>query len=273
MTTAAAEVGDRIPSFAEYGDIITHIGDLTEVHHMVGGEGVTRWRQLFSPFHLRGGWDGPVEYVVLDPGVSCGAHLHNQREEIYYILAGSAAMRVNGQDWRVTAGDMVTCPIGTRHWIGTPTTADEPMAFLVVEMHPRGDGPGHDPELIPMGDRVTDAVGWWNYPGDDLVVATADLRRHLTGPWATFAQTEIPPDTAIGPHAAPPGTAQLVLPVTPVIGEVLPVTGEAEITVGDQQFKCGPGLPGLAIGAVSPVTVRNPSSSQPLQLITLSVRP
>lgn len=263
MTTAAADVADRIPAVAEYGDIITHISGLAQVHCMVGGEGVANWMQLFSPFHLRGGWDGPIEYVVLNPGVSCGAHLHTQREEIYYILVGSAAMRVNGQDLPVTAGDVITCPIGTRHWIGTPETADEPMAFLVVEMHPRAAGMPHEPQRIRMGERVIDVLGWWGYEGDDLDVATVELSRHLTGPWSTFAQAEIPPGTSIGPHRAPPGTAQLVLPVT----------GEGKITVGHEQVKCGAALPGLAIGAVSPVTVQNTSSSQPLKLITLSVRP
>lgn len=263
MTITAGGVMDRVPPAGEYGDVITPISGLAEVHCMAGGKGVTEWMQLFSPFHLPGGWDGPIEYVVLNPGASCGAHLHDRREGIYYILSGSAAMRVNGQDVPVTAGDVVTCPIGTRRWIGTPETAEEPMAFLVVEMHPRGAGLPQEPQRIRMGDRVTDALGWWEYPGDDLDVATVDLRRLLTGPWATFAQAEIPADTAIGPHRPPPGTAQLVLPVT----------GEVEITIGHEQVKCGPGLPRLAIGAVSPVTVRNTSTSQPLKLITLSVRP
>jgi mannose-6-phosphate isomerase-like protein (cupin superfamily) len=268
MTTiAAAEARDRISTSAEYGNVFAPISDLAQVHGMFGGEGVARWMQLFSPVYLAGGWDGTIEYVVLDPGVSCGAQLQDRRERIYYILAGSAAMRVNGQDLPVTAGDVITCPIGTRHWIGTPKTADEPVAFLVVEMLPRAAGLPHEFRQIPMGERVTDALGWWGYPGDDLDIATVNLRQHLTGPWATFTQAEIPPnmlpDTVIGPHQPLRGTAELVLPVS----------GEAVITVGDEQVKCGPGLPGLAIGAVSPVTVRNPSSSRPLKLITLSVVP
>jgi mannose-6-phosphate isomerase-like protein (cupin superfamily) len=263
MTATAAAEADRIPAATEYGDIITHISSPAEVHCMLGGKGVARWMQLFSPSHLRGGWDGPIAYEVLGPGVSSGAQLNDRREEIYYILTGSAAMRVNGQDLPVTAGDVITCPIGTRHWIRTPDTAAEPMACLVVEMHPRAAGLPREPQRIRMGERVIDVLGWWGYEGDDLDVAIVELSRHLTGPWATFAQTEIPPSTVIGPHRAPPGTAQLVLPVT----------GEGTITVGHEQVKYGPALAGLAIGAVSPVTVQNTSSSQPLRLITLSVRP
>ena len=67
------------------------------------------------------------------------------------------------------------------------------MAFLVVEMHPRAAGMPHERQRIRMGERVIDVLGWWGYEGDDLDVATVELSRHLTGPWSTFAQFEIPP--------------------------------------------------------------------------------
>jgi mannose-6-phosphate isomerase-like protein (cupin superfamily) len=274
MTTiAAAEATDQVLASAEHGDIITPISDLTAVNGLLGGEGVARWKELFGPLDLPG-YDGPIGYVVLDPGVSCGAHQHDAqicscgahlyvgKEEVYCILAGGAEMRVNGQELLAAAGDVITCPAGTQHWIGTPETADEPVAFLVVEMRPRAARPPRKPQHIRMGERVTDALGWWDYAADYLPVATVDLSRELTGPWGTLALAEIPPETVIGPRRAAPGTAQLVLPVS----------GEAVITVGHEHVKYGPGLP-VTIGAVSAVTVENTSSSQPLKLITLSVRP
>jgi len=263
MTALAAPAGARarqIPSADQYGDIVNRIGELSSVHHMVGGTGVTQWMQLFSPFHLAGGWDGPIEYVRLRPGVSCGHHLHDRREEIYYIIEGSAWMHVNGEELAVTAGDLITCPIGTYHSIGVDESAWDSMAFLVVEMSPGpGSGPVGVPEHFALNKRETDALGYWGHEGDDLTVATVDLNRHLTGAWGTFAQVEVPPQTTIGPRRPRSHTAQLLLTTS----------GQAEVMIGDEWHKWGPGL---AIGAVSPVAVRNPSEDQPLRFVTLAVR-
>jgi quercetin dioxygenase-like cupin family protein len=263
MTALAAPASTRArptPEADQYGDIVNRVGELASVEHMVGGTGVTRWMQLFSPFHLAGGWDGPIEYVRLGPGVSCGHHLHDKREEIYYIIEGSAWMHVNGEDLTVTAGDLITCPIGTYHSIGVDDTARDTMSFLVVEMSPgAGSGSALVPEHVSLGERATGTPGSWGHEGDDLVVAAVDLSRHLTGAWGTLAQVEVPPQTVIGPHNPRRHTAQLLLTTS----------GQAEVRLAGQWHAGGPGL---AIGAVSPVAVRNPSQEQPLRFFSLAVR-
>jgi quercetin dioxygenase-like cupin family protein len=262
MTALAPPAGARaraIPSAGQYGNIVTRVGELASVDRMIGGAGVTKWMQLFSPSHLAGGWDGPIEYLRLEPGASCGHHLHHRREEIYYIVKGDAWMHVNGEELTVTAGDLITCPIGTYHSIGVDDAAQDAMTFLAVEMSPgSGARPVRAPEHVSLNDREAGALGYWNYAADDLALATVDLSQHLTGAWGTLAQVEVPPQTTIGPHRPRPHTTQLLLTTS----------GHAEVELEDELYKGGPGL---AIGAVSPITVRNPSGDEPLRFVTLEM--
>jgi mannose-6-phosphate isomerase-like protein (cupin superfamily) len=258
MTATTISPARDIPPADSYGVITNDTGGLGEIRNLVGGTGTARWKQLINGMHLAGAW-GPVEYVELPPGASCGDHLHAEREEIYYIVDGSAVMHVNGQDVEVAAGDLITCPLGTVHGIGVPGEADQPMHFFVVELFPH-QGPPRAAVRIGVRDQLQPAPGYRGYTGDDVRVARVDLTRYFTGPWRSFTEIEVPADTAVSPYQAEPGTV-----------EVLFVTeGEAELTAGSQVLKGGHGLClGSSLG--SSLTVRNPSSSRVLRLISTQV--
>jgi mannose-6-phosphate isomerase-like protein (cupin superfamily) len=255
MTAITIGPAHRIPPASAYGVITNDADGMGEIQHLVGGTGTARWKQLINGMHLAGAW-GPVEFVELPPGASCGEHLHAEREEIYYIVDGSAVMQVNGQAVDVAAGDLITCPLGTVHGIGVPDGAREPMRFFVVEVFPQ-QGPPQPAVRIPVRSQLQPALGYRGYPGDDLQVARIDLTRYFTGPWSSFTEIEVPADSQLGPYQPEAGTA-----------EVLFVTdGEAEVTAGSQALKGGPGLcVGGSLDAT--LTVRNTSGTGVLRLIS-----
>ena len=53
----------------------------------------------------------------LPPGAKTTAHYHRRTEEIYYILEGSAVMRIGQQTRDVNVGDAIAIPPGEEHQI------------------------------------------------------------------------------------------------------------------------------------------------------------
>jgi mannose-6-phosphate isomerase-like protein (cupin superfamily) len=257
--TAATAVGaaPQIPPAARYGTITTDISGLGEVRHLVGGDGTARWKQLINGMHQPGGW-GCVEYVELQPGSSCGRHLHATREEIYYILSGSAQMVINGAAVPVAAGDMITCPLGTIHGIGVSAGAGETMRFFVVEVLPGTGPPPGPPVLVAMPSQLRDCQGYRGGGHDqDTRAAVVDLTRYLTGPWRRITLIEVPPDGVLGPYRLPAGVAEVLF-----IAD-----GSAEISAGEITVKGGAGLcAGTSLGTEA--TVRNLDAGQALMVIS-----
>jgi mannose-6-phosphate isomerase-like protein (cupin superfamily) len=66
--------------------------------------------------------------ATLPAGGRTERHHHAGSEEMYYLLAGEALMEIDGEEKRVTAGDAILIPVGTRHQI-TNTGADD-LTFL-----------------------------------------------------------------------------------------------------------------------------------------------
>jgi mannose-6-phosphate isomerase-like protein (cupin superfamily) len=257
MTVTAIRNGTRIPPITEYGIIFNDASGLGEVDHLVGGSGTARWKTIINGMHLPGPWN-VVEYVVIPPGASCGQHQHTATEEIYFILAGTAEMHIDGNPVQVREGDLITCPIGTVH--GIANHGEEDMRFFVVEVFP-GHGAAPAPERIPVHDQLRYVAGYRRNDGDELRVAQVNLTAHFTGPWRVFSEIEIPPGETIGPYHPPRGMAEVLFVVD----------GEAEVTAQAQVRKGGPGLcVGAALGAS--LTIRNCSDCKPLRLISTEVR-
>ena len=249
--------GTRIPPITEYGVIFNDASGLGEIDHLVGGTGTCRWKTVINGMHLPGQWN-VIEYVVIPPGASCGQHQHNETEEIYYILTGSAQMHIDGCPVEVRAGDLITCPIGTVH--GIANHGDEEMRFFVAEVFP-GRGAPSSAQLISVRGQLRYVAGYRHCEGDDLRVAQVNLARHFTGPWRSFTEIEIPPGEVIGPYHPPRGMAEVLFVVD----------GEANVTADSQVRKGGPGLcVGAALGTT--LTVRNGSDCTPLRLISTEVR-
>lgn len=260
MTAAGVTVGPqpRIPAAERYGVITGDITGLGTVRDLVGGKGAARWKQVINGMHLPGGGWGCVEYVELPPGASCGRHLHAEKEEIYYILAGTARMSVNSEELEVTAGDLVTCPLGTTHGIEAPASGGEPVRFFVVEAAPGLSGPVAPVVRVPMPAQLSACEGYrGGGHGQDTLVAVADLTLYLTGALQRFSLIEIPGGGELGPWQVPAGRAEVLF----VAG------GTAEVTAAGTRAQGGFGLTvGTSLAAT--VSIRNPDPANPLRVIS-----
>lgn len=260
--TSPLLIGDppEIPGPASYGLITSGVGVPAVIRNLVGGEGTARWTMLIYGMHLPGPW-GTVEYVELGPGSSCGTHLHDRREEVYYILGGAAVMTVNGRKVDVAAGDLVTCPLGTVHGIGVPDGAAEGMRMLVIEVSPGPSAPPRQPARITVPPLLAPCGGYrGGGHGQETRAAVVDLARHLTGPWRKFSLIEIPVGDSLGPYRLPAGTAE-VLFVQDGLGEI---TAAGTRFGASEGIAAGPGLD-------AEVLIRNISPRRPLLVLSAEV--
>jgi quercetin dioxygenase-like cupin family protein len=115
--------------------VVTTLDEPSDVYEMHGGELVARWKCLVRRNNLFGPWEA-VECSFLPPGGASGVHLHSRTEQFDYVVSGSGVMTINGTDHPVTAGDLITTCLGTRHGIRNVGTDD--LVWLVIEV----SGPG-----------------------------------------------------------------------------------------------------------------------------------
>lgn len=235
---------------AQFGPVVNDISGMGDTHELLGGEGSCRWKQLINGMHLNGPWNC-VEYVVIPPQASCGRHTHLQTEEIYYILRGAAEMDLNGEQVALTAGDLVTAPIGTSH--GTVNHGEADMEFFVVEVFPGTGSPPAPVRISVEHPSPGDPVRSENV--DQAVVHRVDLSSLFTGPWRSFATIELPPGATLEPDSPQDGD------------EVLFVTrGSARIEYGGSIVEGERGLcVGIPPGAARAVS--NTSEREPLELL------
>ncbi len=71
-----------------------------------------------------------VAEELLPPGKAVTPHFHRDTEEVYYILAGTGEMSVDGESAPVGAGDAVYIPIGATHSLHN--TGDAEMRIVLV---------------------------------------------------------------------------------------------------------------------------------------------
>jgi mannose-6-phosphate isomerase-like protein (cupin superfamily) len=202
----------------EFGLIVNDTSGAATTYRHAGGEGVCLWKTLMNGAHLEGDWN-LVEHLVIEPGGSVGEHVHTRTEEIYYILRGEAVMTMNGGEFPVRAGDLVTTPIGAAHAIGN--RAGEDMHFFVVEVFPH-EGPAAAPARFEVPALLTGAP--------DGRRAVVDLRPHFTGDWRTFSLIEVP-DGGTATRRTPPESTEVLYVVD----------GTAEFEVDGQHHTGGPG--------------------------------
>lgn len=229
-----------------FGAIANDTRGMAITHGQVGGEGVCRWKMLMNGMHLEGNWNC-VEYVVIEPGGSVGAHVHMRTEEIYYILRGTPVVTVNGVEHPCRPGDLVTTPIGCEHSIANRTGED--MHFFVVEVFP-GEGPPSPSVQVNVPALAGD--------GGSVDV---DLTPHFTGDWRRFRLLEIPPGGR--DESESPSTTEVLLVVE----------GAGAVTVRGERYGGDAGDAGLAVG-VPPRTARvieNTDAARPLRVIITEV--
>jgi mannose-6-phosphate isomerase-like protein (cupin superfamily) len=68
--------------------------------------------------------------IRIPPGGHLGAHLHEQVEETFYVLAGGGILTANGQTFAATPGDVFRLDPRDSHDIANPGGAPLELVFI-----------------------------------------------------------------------------------------------------------------------------------------------
>lgn len=120
----------RAPSFARLAD--AHAVARANEH---GGRGPIEFRRLLT----KADFAAPVDFVDVThvpPGSTIGMHRHDGTEEIYVILAGEPRVDVDGDERRLSAGDVAVVHAGGRHALLNDTAQVVTIAVIQLGMRP-----------------------------------------------------------------------------------------------------------------------------------------
>ena len=70
--------------------------------------------------------------ILLEPGCSIGAHVHENEEEVFYIIEGTATYDDNGKTEILHKGDSCVCLGGQKHSIANRTENENLTVFAVI---------------------------------------------------------------------------------------------------------------------------------------------
>ncbi len=99
--------------------------------NMRGGDGQVSIREIL----LKGEYKGNARLVgtiTLEPGCSIGAHVHENEEEIFYIIKGTATYNDNGTEVILNEGDSCLCLGGEEHSVANRMAEGEVQLFAVI---------------------------------------------------------------------------------------------------------------------------------------------
>jgi len=108
--------------------------DAMEVKELIschGGKGIIRSRRVL----LKEDSELGIQFMhddIIQPGDSVGEHLHDDSEELYFIVSGEGTMIIDHKEVSIKAGDVSLVRRGHSH--GIKNTSDRPMRLLVVEV-------------------------------------------------------------------------------------------------------------------------------------------
>lgn len=88
--------------------------------NMRGGNGSVKITDILD----KGEYNGQgrlIGVITLEPGCSIGAHIHENEEEIFYIIEGTATYNDNGKTVTLFEGDSCICLSGEEHSIDNKT--------------------------------------------------------------------------------------------------------------------------------------------------------
>lgn len=99
--------------------------------NMRGGDGQVAVREIL----VKGEYKGNARLVgtiTLEPGCSIGAHVHENEEEIFYIIKGTATYDDNGETVILNEGDSCLCLGGEKHSIANRMSEGKVQVFAVI---------------------------------------------------------------------------------------------------------------------------------------------
>lgn len=72
-----------------------------------------------------------IATITLEPGCSIGEHVHDNEEEVFYIISGTALYNDNGCDVTLNKGDSCICLAGQKHSIANADEKDT-LVFAAI---------------------------------------------------------------------------------------------------------------------------------------------
>lgn len=98
---------------------------------MRGGDGQVVCTDLLD----KGEYDGSARLfatLTLEPGCSIGKHVHENEEELFYILQGVATYDDNGRTVKLYPGDSCICKNGEAHSIANRESEGTLVVLAVI---------------------------------------------------------------------------------------------------------------------------------------------
>lgn len=113
--------------------MIKRNADMTEniKVNMRGGDGQVVIKEVLDKGEYKGN-ARLVGTITLEPGCSIGAHIHENEEEIFYIIQGTATYDDNGKQEVLHAGDSCICLNGEKHSLSNRTENETLTVFAVI---------------------------------------------------------------------------------------------------------------------------------------------
>jgi mannose-6-phosphate isomerase-like protein (cupin superfamily) len=96
-----------------------------------GGAGPIEFRRLLTDSDFKTPIDF-VDYTIVPPGSTIGAHQHSGNEEVYFIVAGKPLICVDGQERRLERGSLAVVHSGQTHQLMNDT--NEHVAIFVIQV-------------------------------------------------------------------------------------------------------------------------------------------
>ena len=99
--------------------------------NMRGGDGVVSICNVLE----KGEYKGSARLlgtITLKPGCSIGAHVHENEEEVFYIIKGTATYDDNGKAEILGAGDSCICLSGETHSIANREAEGDVVLFAAI---------------------------------------------------------------------------------------------------------------------------------------------
>lgn len=88
--------------------------------NMRGGDGSVKITDILDKGEYKGACR-LLGVITLEPGCSIGAHVHENEEEVFYIMEGTATYYDNGETVSLYEGDSCVCLGGEEHSIANRT--------------------------------------------------------------------------------------------------------------------------------------------------------
>lgn len=73
-----------------------------------------------------------VAKITLEPGCSIGEHVHENEEEVFYIISGTALYNDNGHNCTLNTGDSCICLAGQKHSIANATESETLIIAAII---------------------------------------------------------------------------------------------------------------------------------------------